>query len=87
MGAESRLKSPATDEASTVGSVTEKMVVPANSAEQARAREFISQISPLIGEAYFNLGGISALHKESMLAAQYLQMATRWDPSLATTKH
>jgi tetratricopeptide (TPR) repeat protein len=87
VGTESRLKGPATEEASTIGSVTEKMVAPANSAEQARAQEFVSRISPLIGEAYYNLGGISALHKESMLAAQYLQMATRWDPSLATTKH
>ena len=55
----------------------------ASSAEQANAQAFIAQISPLIGEAYYNLAGIAAQRKDSSTSAQYLQRAVEWDPSLA----
>jgi tetratricopeptide (TPR) repeat protein len=55
----------------------------ASSADQARAHSFVTQISPLIGEAYYNLAGIALQHKDSGRAARYLHLAGQWDPSLA----
>jgi len=50
--------------------------------EQVQARAFIKQMGPLIGEAYFNLGGIAAHNGDDSAAAQLRQKAAAWDPSL-----
>ena len=51
--------------------------------EQQKAQAFVGQLSPLIGEAYHNLGLIAARQKNSASAADYGQRALAWDPSLA----
>jgi tetratricopeptide (TPR) repeat protein len=51
--------------------------------EREQARAFIKQMSPLIGEAYFNLGGIAAHNGDDSTAAQLRQKAVAWDPSLS----
>jgi tetratricopeptide (TPR) repeat protein len=51
--------------------------------QQEQARAFIGQISPLIGEAYFNLGAMAAHRGDNSSAAQFHQKAVAWDPSLA----
>jgi hypothetical protein len=51
--------------------------------ERAQARAFLNQMSPLIGEAYFNLGGITAHNGDGSAAAQLRQKARAWDPSLS----
>jgi tetratricopeptide (TPR) repeat protein len=58
-----------------------------NSADVANAQAFVTKISPLIGEAYYNLAGIAAQRKDSSLSSQYLQIAVAWDPSLAKAQH
>ena len=83
----SRLKNPASAESASRSSSFDKKPIAPNSAEQAQAQAFIAQISPLIGEAYYNLGGIAAQHKDPSLAAHYLEMAGEWDPSLAKLQH
>jgi len=52
--------------------------------EQARVRAFVQQLGPMIGEAYYTLGGISALHKDPETASRYSARAVAWDPSLAS---
>ncbi|MBZ5681358.1 MAG: tetratricopeptide repeat protein [Acidobacteriia bacterium] len=54
----------------------------ATPAEQERAQAFIKQLSPVIGEAYYNLGGIAARHQDPAVAQEYLQKAVGWDPTL-----
>jgi tetratricopeptide (TPR) repeat protein len=56
---------------------------PSSPQEKAQAQAFIANLGPAIGEAYYNLAGIASQHNDSA-AAQYLQRATAWDPSLAT---
>jgi tetratricopeptide (TPR) repeat protein len=51
--------------------------------EQEQARAFVGQISPPIGEAYFNLGVMAAHRGENSAAAQFRQKAVEWDPSLS----
>jgi len=65
----------------------EKKQVKATAAEEAKARAFIAQISPLIGEAYYNLAGISSQHGDSAAMAHYLQLARQWDPTLTAPQH
>lgn len=57
-----------------------------NSKKAARAQAFVAQISPLIGEAYYNLAGIAAQKKDSVTSAHFLKMAVAWDPSLANVQ-
>lgn len=83
---ESRLKRPAgADGGEAIGN--DKRVTPPSSAEQGLARGFLAQISPLIGEAYYNLAGIAAQHKDSTTATHYLKISVEWDPSLAQAQH
>lgn len=85
-GSETRLKSmPGISEEN--GLSADRMLNNPNSAEEAKAGAFIADISPLIGEAYYNLAGISARRKDSVTSAHYLQMAVAWDPSLAKVQH
>jgi tetratricopeptide (TPR) repeat protein len=83
---ESRLKSLAGTDSENDGLVRHKSNQ-ANSSDAAKAQAFLAQISPLIGEAYYNLAGIAAQQRDSAASAQYLQMAVAWDPSLAKVQH
>ena len=56
-------------------------------ADQQRAQAFIQQLSPLLGEAYYNLAGISARRQDSAHAEQYLQKAVEWDPALGKARN
>ena len=85
-GSESRLKSLAYADSENGGRASRKRNQ-ANSSDAARAQAFVAQMSPLIGEAYYNLAGIAAQRKDSATSAQYLQMAVAWDPSLAKAQH
>ena len=85
-GSESRLESLAGAKSENGGHASRKRNS-ANSLDAARAQAFVAQISPLIGEAYYNLAGIAAQRKDSVTSAQYLQMAVAWDPSLAKVQH
>ena len=85
-GSESRLKSLAGADSDHGGSANQKHNK-VNSSEAVSAQAFVAQISPLIGEAYYNLAGIAAQHKDAATSAQYLQMAVAWDPSLAKVQH
>ena len=55
--------------------------------DRAMAKSFLAQISPMIGEAYYNLAGIAMQHKDAAVASHYLQLASQWDPSLAQAQH
>ena len=55
----------------------------ATAQEKAQAHAFVSRIGPAIAESYYNLGKIASLRNDSGVAAQYLQKAIEWDPSLA----
>jgi tetratricopeptide (TPR) repeat protein len=83
----SRVESRSNAEFASAGGSSDKNPRAPNLAEQAQAQAFIAQISPLIGEAYYNLGSIAAQHKDPSLAARYLQKAGEWDPSLAKLQH
>jgi len=56
----------------------------ASARETAQAQDFIANLAPAIGEAYYNLAALASQHHDSVTAAQYMQRATAWDPSLAT---
>jgi cytochrome c-type biogenesis protein CcmH/NrfG len=55
--------------------------------EQARAKAFVQQLKPLIGEAYYNLARISTLHQDPANASRYSARAAAWDPSLASSEN
>jgi len=59
-------------------------VVKASPAERERADAFVRQLAPLVGEAYYNLARISALHQDQLGASEYSARAAAWDPSIAT---
>jgi tetratricopeptide (TPR) repeat protein len=80
---ETRLKGPTGAGSGGDREFADKSAPVANSAERARAQAFVTQISPLIGEAYYNLAGIAVQHKDSATGARYLELAGQWDPSLA----
>ena len=80
---ETRLKGPTGTGSGGDREFADKPAPVANSAERARAQAFVTQISPLIGEAYYNLAGIAVQLKDSATGARYLQLAGQWDPSLA----
>ena len=82
-GSENRLKSLAAGDSENARHKPNQ----ANSADAAKAQAFLAQISPFIGEAYYNLAGIAAQRKDSAMSARYLQMAVEWDPSLAKAQH
>jgi tetratricopeptide (TPR) repeat protein len=85
-GSDSRLKNLAGADSENGGHASQKRNR-ANSSDAAKAEAFVAQISPLIGEAYYNLAGIAAQRRDSATSAQYLQMAVAWDPSLAKAQH
>ena len=60
--------------------------IPTSQPQQDQARAFIGKISPLIGEAYFNLGAIAAHKGDDSGATQLRQKAVAWDPSLSPGK-
>ena len=51
--------------------------------ERERADAFVQQLVPLVGEAYYNLARIAALHHDRETASEYSARAAAWDPSLA----
>ncbi len=85
-GAESRLKTLTGADVDSRG-VTHRKSDRSNSAYESKAQAFIAEISPLIGEAYYNLAGISARRGDSVTSTHYLRMAVAWDPSLAKVQH
>ena len=60
---------------------------PLAAAERAKAQQFISQLQPIIGEAYNNLARISVLHQDTTTASRYWARAVAWDPSLGSGAH
>jgi len=84
---ETRLRSLGSEDPANGSGRADQRSAKPNSSEQVRAQAFVAQISPLIGEAYYNLAGISAQRKDSATSAYYLQMAVTWDPSLAKVQH
>jgi len=56
--------------------------VSASAEDRARATEFVHRLSPLIADAYNNLGVIAASRSEFCEAAASFRTAQIWDPSL-----
>ncbi len=52
--------------------------------ERARANAFVSHLTPLVGEAYYNLARIAALNQDQATASRYSASASAWDPSLVS---
>ncbi len=55
--------------------------------EQSNAKAFVQKLKPLIGEAYYNLARISALHQDTARASRYSDRAVVWDPALASSEN
>jgi tetratricopeptide (TPR) repeat protein len=78
----SRVASPGSASSKSIEGLSRRQNPPTASGKQrAQAEAFISKISPAIAESYFNLGGIAS-RRQDPAAAQYLQKAGQWDPSL-----
>lgn len=63
---------------------TNMLVAPVSPEEQKEAQAYVSQLKPVIADAYNNLGVISAGQRDFVTAVDYFEKASSWNSSLET---
>lgn len=65
----------------------DKKIPPVIPAQQEKANAYVAQVSPTIGAAYGNLGGIAARSGDFANASSYFERAAAWSPALKVAGH